>query len=102
MLLCSNFKGVWKLFLQLFIISIILLSGEICVIVIDVFKEALAVPRALALFASACSDSCNQQTSVGSLCREGPEERVVVVVTVVVGEEGAGVGDGWEGEGLLF
>lgn len=67
-------------------------------IVIDVFKEALAVPRALALFASACSDSCNQQTSVGSLCREGPEEQVAVVV----GEEGAGVGDGWEGEGLLF
>lgn len=43
------FKGVWKLFLQLCIVSIIGLSEEICVIVIDVFKEALAVPRARSL-----------------------------------------------------
>lgn len=30
-------------------------------VVILLFKEALAVPRALALFANVCSDSCNQQ-----------------------------------------
>lgn len=37
------------------------LSGLISVVVILLFKEALAVPRALALFANVCSDSCNQQ-----------------------------------------